>query len=157
MEMFKTMAKVDMTHIPYKGGSGQMVSDLLAGQVQMASMGLPPAMPYVKSGRLRALATGSARPSAIVPGLPTIADSGVPGFASESLHALFAPAKTPAAIIARLNREAVRALQSAEVTALFLQAGIEAAPGSPEELTAMMKAEIANVGRALKAAGVGLP
>ena len=111
----------------------------------------------MKSGRLRALATGSARPSAIVPGLPTIADSGVPGFASESLHALFAPAKTPAAIVTRLNREVVRALQSAEVDALFLQAGIEAAPGSPDDLTSLMKSEIANIGRALKAAGLAAP
>jgi len=71
MEMFKTMAKVDMTHIPYKGGSGQMVSDLLAGQVQLASMGLPPAMPYVKSGRLRVIAVTSAKRSPLLPQAPT--------------------------------------------------------------------------------------
>jgi len=154
--LFNHMAGVNIVRIPYKG-TGPAMTAVMSGEVQAIFATPSGAAPHVKSGRLRALATGSARPSAIVPGLPTIADSGVPGFASESLHALFAPAKTPAAIIARLNREAVRALQSAEVTALFLQAGIEAAPGSPEELTAMMKAEIANVGRALKAAGVGLP
>ena len=150
------MAGIKLTHVPYKGLAPAHV-DTIGGQLSLLFDGIVTGVPAAKSGRLRALATGSARPSAIVPGLPTIADSGVPGFASESLHALFAPAKTPPAIIARLNREAVRALQSAEVTALFLQAGIEAAPGSPDELTAMMKAEIANVGRALKAAGVGLP
>ena len=154
--LFNHMAGVNIVRIPYKG-TGPAMTAVMSGEVQAIFATPSGAAPHVKSGRLRALATGSARPSAIVPGLPTIADSGVPGFASESLHALFAPAKTPPAIIARLNREAVRALQSAEVTALFLQAGIEAAPGSPEELTAMMKAEIANVGRALKAAGVGLP
>ena len=111
-------------------------------------------LPHIKSGRLRGLATGSARPSTLARGLPTLAESGLPGFASESLHAMFAPAKTPSAIIARLNREVARTLQSAEVAELFLNAGIEAAPGSPEDLTALMKTEMANVGRALKAAGV---
>lgn len=154
--LFNHMAGVNIVRIPYKG-TGPAMTAVMSGEVQAIFATPSGAASHVKSGRLRALATGSARPSAIVPGLPTIADSGVPGFASESLHALFAPAKTPAAIVTRLNREVVRALQSAEVDALFLQAGIEAAPGSPDDLTLLMKAEIANIGRALKAAGLAAP
>ena len=154
--LFNHMAGVNIVRIPYKG-TGPAMTAVMSGEVQAIFATPSGAASHVKSGRLRALATGSARPSAIVPGLPTIADSGVPGFASESLHALFAPAKTPAAIVTRLNREVVRALQSAEVDALFLQAGIEAAPGSPDDLTSLMKSEIANIGRALKAAGFAVP
>ena len=154
--LFNHMAGVNIVRIPYKG-TGPAMTAVMSGEVQAIFATPSGAASHVKSGRLRALATGSARPSAIVPGLPTIADSGVPGFASESLHALFAPAKTPVAIVTRLNREVVRALQSAEVDALFLQAGIEAAPGSPDDLTLLMKAEIANIGRALKAAGLAAP
>ena len=154
--LFNHMAGVNIVRIPYKG-TGPAMTAVMSGEVQAIFATPSGAASHVKSGRLRALATGSARPSAIVPGLPTIADSGVPGFASESLHALFAPAKTPAAIVTRLNREVVRALQSAEVDALFLQAGIEAAPGSPDDLTSLMKSEIANIGRALKAAGLAAP
>jgi tripartite-type tricarboxylate transporter receptor subunit TctC len=154
--LFNHMAGVNIVRIPYKG-TGPAMTAVMSGEVQAIFATPSGAASHVKSGRLRALATGSARPSAIVPGLPTIADSGVPGFASESLHALFAPAKTPAAIVTRLNREVVRALQSAEVDALFLQAGIEAAPGSPDDLTSLMKSEIANIGRALKAAGFAAP
>jgi tripartite-type tricarboxylate transporter receptor subunit TctC len=154
--LFNHMAGVNIVRIPYKG-TGPAMTAVMSGEVQAIFATPSGAAPHVKSGRLRALATGSARPSAIVPGVPTIADSGVPGFASESLHALFAPAKTPAAIIARLNREVVRSLQSAEVAELFLKAGIEAAPCSPDELTSLMKSEIANIGKALKAAGVGAP
>jgi tripartite-type tricarboxylate transporter receptor subunit TctC len=128
---------------------------VMSGEVHAIFSSPGGAAPYVKSGRLRALAAGSARPSALAPGLPTIAASGLPGFVSEALHALFAPAKTPPAIIARLNQEVVRYLQSAEVRGLFLQAGIEPAPCTPEELTATMKSEVANIGKALKAAGVG--
>ena len=154
--LFNHMAGVNIVRIPYKG-TGPAMTAVMSGEVQAIFATPSGAASHVKSGRLRALATGSARPSAIVPGLPTIADAGVPGFASESLHALFAPAKTPAAIVTRLNREVVRALQSAEVDALFLQAGIEAAPGSPDDLTSLMKSEIANIGRALKAAGLAAP
>ncbi|MEI7679403.1 MAG: tripartite tricarboxylate transporter substrate-binding protein [Betaproteobacteria bacterium] len=154
--LFNHMAGVNIVRIPYKG-TGPAMTAVMSGEVQAIFATPSGAASHVKLGRLRALATGSARPSAIVPGLPTIADSGVPGFASESLHALFAPAKTPAAIVTRLNREVVRALQSAEVDALFLQAGIEAAPGSPDDLTSLMKSEIANIGRALKAAGLAAP
>ena len=151
--LFNHLAGVNLVRVPYKG-TGPAMTAVMSGEVEAIFATPSGAAPHMKSGRLRGLATGSTRPSALARGLPTLAESGLPGFASESLHAMFAPAKTPPAIIARLNREVARTLQSAEVAELFLNAGIEAAPGSPEDLTALMKTEMANVGRALKAAGV---
>jgi tripartite-type tricarboxylate transporter receptor subunit TctC len=113
------------------------------------------AAPHVNSGRLRALAVGSAQPSPLAPGVPTLEASGLPGFISEALHALFAPAATPQPVVMRLNQEVGRYLQSAEARDLFLKAGIEVAPGTPDELTAMMKSEIARIGKVLKDAQSG--
>jgi tripartite-type tricarboxylate transporter receptor subunit TctC len=154
--LFNHMAGVNIVRIPYKG-TGPAMTAVMSGEVHAMFASAGGAASHVKSGRLRALAVGSARPSALAPGLPTIAASGLPGYVSEALHALFAPAKTPPAIVARLNQEVVRYLQSAEAKDFFLKAGIEAAPGSPEELTAIMKSEIANIGTVLKAAGVSAP
>jgi tripartite-type tricarboxylate transporter receptor subunit TctC len=154
--LFNHMAGVNIVRIPYKG-TGPAMTAVMSGEVHAMFASAGGAAPHVKSGRLRALAVGSALPSPLAPGLPTIASSGLPGYVSEALHALFAPAKTPPAIIARLNQEVVRYLQSAEAKDIFLKGGIEAAPGSPEELTALMKSEIANIGKVLKAAGVGAP
>ena len=154
--LFNHMAGVNIVRIPYKG-TGPAMTAVMSGEVHAMFASAGGAASHVKSGRLRALAVGSARPSALAPGLPTIAASGLPGYVSEALHALFAPAKTPPAIVARLNQEVVRYLQSAEAKDVFLKAGIEAAPGSPEELTAIMKSEIANIGKVLKAAGVSAP
>jgi tripartite-type tricarboxylate transporter receptor subunit TctC len=112
--------------------------------------------PHVKSGRLRALAVGSAKPSVLAPGVPTVAASGLPGYESETLHALFAPARTPPAIVSRLNQEVGRYLQSGEAREVFLKAGVDPAPGSPDELTNIMRSEIARIGKVLKAAGIGV-
>ena len=153
--LFNHLAGVNLVRIPYKG-TGPAMTAVMSGEVDAIFATPSGAAPHIKSGRLRALATGSARPSALAHGLPTMAEAGLSGFASESLHAMFAPAKTPPAIVARLNREIARVLQSAEGAELFLNAGIEASPGSPEELVSLMKSEIAGIGRALKAAGVGV-
>ncbi len=153
---FNHMAGVNIVRIPYKG-TGPAMTAVMSGEVHAMFASAGGAATHVKSGRLRALAVASARPSALAPGLPTIAASGVPGYVSEALHAMFAPAKTPPAIVARINQEVVRYLHSAEARDLFLKAGIEAAPGSPEELTAIIKSEIASIGKVLKAAGVGVP
>jgi hypothetical protein len=120
------MANVNLVRIPYKGTAPAMTA-VMSGEVHAMFASAGGAAPHVKSGRLRAIAVGSARPSALAPGLPTIADSGLPGYVSEALHALFAPAKTPAAIVARLNQEVVRYLQSAEAKDIFLKAGTERA------------------------------
>jgi tripartite-type tricarboxylate transporter receptor subunit TctC len=111
--------------------------------------------PHAASGRLRPLAVASAGRSQLAPGLPTMEEAGLPGFHSEALHALFAPAGTPAEVIALLNREVGRYLRSPEAQAIFLKAGIEASPGTPEEFTAIMKSEVDRVGAVLKATGTG--
>lgn len=154
--LFNHMAGVNIVRIPYKG-TGPAMTAVMSGEVHAMFASAGGAAAHVKSGRLRALAVGSAGPSALAPGLPTIAASGFPGYVSEALHAMFAPAKTPPAIVARLNQEVGRYLQSAEAKDVFLKAGIEAAPGSPEDLTAIMNSEIANIGKVLKAAGVDVP
>ena len=114
------------------------------------------AAPLMKSGRLRALAVGSAKPSPLAPGVPTLDSSGLPGFLSEALHAMFAPGGTPATVVAKLNQEVGRYLQSAEARDIFLKAGIEASPGTPEELTAVMRSEVARTEKVLKASGTGM-
>ncbi len=153
--MFNHMAGVNIVRIPYKG-TGPALAAVMSGEVHAMFGSAGGATSHVKSGRLRALAIGSAQPSALAPGLPTLAASGLPDFISEALHALFAPAGTPAAIVARLNQEVVRYLQSPEAKDVFLKAAVEVAPGSPEDLTAIMKSEVVRTDKVLKAAGVGI-
>jgi tripartite-type tricarboxylate transporter receptor subunit TctC len=152
--MFNHMAGVNIVRIPYKGTAPALAA-VMSGEVHAMFGSAGGSTPHVKSGRLRALAVGSSQPSTLFPGLPTIASSGLPDFVSEALHALFAPAGTPQAIVARLNQEVGRYLQSAEAKDVFLKMGVETAPRSPEELTAFMKSDIARTDKVLKAAGSG--
>jgi tripartite-type tricarboxylate transporter receptor subunit TctC len=151
-ELFKAMAGVDIVRIPYKSGALES-ADLISGQVQLmfasASM-----TPHVKSGRLRALAVTSAVPSALFPGLPTIAASGLPGYESGSIYALFAPAGTPAAIVHRMNQESVRVLHTAESKERYFKAGMETVGSSPEDLAATMKSDIIKLGKVVRDAGI---
>jgi tripartite-type tricarboxylate transporter receptor subunit TctC len=153
--MFNLMAGVNIARIPYKG-SAPALAAVIGGEVHAMFASAGGATPHVRSGRLRALAVASAQPSALAPGLPTLAAAGLPDFVSEALHALFAPAGTPPAVVARLNQEVARYLQSAEAKDIFLKAGVETAPGSPGELTALMKLETARTDKVLKAAGIGV-
>lgn len=135
------MAGVDLVNIAYKG-VGLALTDLIAGRVQLM---IPPSTataPHVKSGKLRALAVTSAEPSALYPGLPTAAASGLPGYELVSRTGVFAPAKTPAAIIKRLNQELVRYLHGAEAKQKFLNAGVETVGSTPEQFAAIIKSEI---------------
>jgi tripartite-type tricarboxylate transporter receptor subunit TctC len=152
--MFNQMAGVNVVRIPYKG-TGPALAAVMTGEVHAMFGSAGGAAPHVKSGRLRALAVGSMKPSPLAPGVPTIDSSGIPGFVSEALHAMFAPAGTPQPIVARLNQEVSRYLQSAEAQDIFLKAGIDTAPGTPDELTSVMKSEISKFGPMLKAAGIG--
>lgn len=128
LELFKTMAKVKMTHIPYKGGSGQMVTELLSGQVQLASIGLPPAMPYLKSGRLRAVAVTGMTRSALLPEAPTVNESGLPGFDVTSWYGIFGPAALPKEIVAKVNADIAAILGAADLKERLATLGAE--PGS---------------------------
>ncbi|HEX2826896.1 MAG TPA: tripartite tricarboxylate transporter substrate-binding protein [Burkholderiales bacterium] len=153
--MFNHIANVNVVRIPYKG-TGPALQAVMAGEVHAMFGSAGGAAPLVKAGRLRALAVGSAQPSPLAPGVPTLIASGLPDFISEALHALYAPAGTPPAIVAKLNQEVSRYLLLPETKELFLRAGIEVAPGTPEELTAIVKSEVARVDKIFKAAKVGV-
>lgn len=138
-ELFKTRAKVFITHIPYRG-SGPMLQDLLAGQIQMAIDNLPSAIPHIRSGRLVALGVSSAKPSAQLPDVPTIA-SVLPGYEAESWFVLVAPRGTPDAIVTRVSTEVDRILKKPDVVERFRGLGAEPVGGTPAELARFIAAE----------------
>ncbi|MBI3045095.1 MAG: tripartite tricarboxylate transporter substrate binding protein [Betaproteobacteria bacterium] len=152
-EKFKTMAGISIRQVPYRS-AGPAVTALMGGETQLMFATAASVVPLIKTGRLRALGVSSAKPSALTPGIPTIAASGVPGYEAKTFYAVFAPAKTPAAIINRLNREIVRFLKRPEVGRKLLGLGVEVEATSPEEWGAMMKAEIASMRKIVEAAGV---
>ena len=152
-ELFKSMAGVDLVRIPYKG-SGPAINDLMSGQVHIMFPTTAAGLPHVRSGRLRALGVTSLRPSALAPGLPAVAESGVPGYESVVMYALFAPAKTPAPIIKRLHADLVQFLKSAAATERFFNAGIEVVGSTPSELATAMKSEMTRMGKLIKDAGL---
>jgi tripartite-type tricarboxylate transporter receptor subunit TctC len=153
MELFKTMAKVNMVHIPYKGGSGQMVSDLLAGQVQLASMGLPPSIPYVKAGKLRVVAVTGAKRSPLLPDVPTVSESGLPGFDVTSWYGVFGPAGLPRELVAKLNGDIVGILSVPDMKERLASLGAEPAPMSPEDFGRHVRDEIAKWAKVVKESG----
>ena len=153
MELFKTMEKVDMTHIPYKVGSGQMVSDLIAGQVQLASMGLPPAMPYVKSGRLRVIAVTSAKRSPMLPESPTVAESGLPGYEVTSWYGVFAPPGLAKELVAKLNSDVLAVLGAADLKDRLASLGAEPLPMSPDDFGRYVRDDIAKWAKVVKESG----
>ena len=139
-ELFKALAKIDIVHVPYKG-SGQMMGDLLSGQVQIAFDQIASSIAHVKSGRLRALGITTAKRSALLPDMPTIAEAGVPGYEATSWNGLAVPAGTPKAVIRRLQQETQKAVAVPEVKAKFFELGIEAIAGTPEEFAALIRSE----------------
>lgn len=152
-ELFKQMAHVDITRIAYKG-AGPAMNDLIGGQVQIVFATAGTVTAHIKSGRVRALAVTSLKPSPLAPDLPTVAASGVPGYEIEAIYALVAPAKTPPAINKRLNQVIVQALNDTDLKEKFLNAGIEAASSSPAELDARTKSEIAKIRKLIKDQGI---
>jgi tripartite-type tricarboxylate transporter receptor subunit TctC len=146
------MAKVKTSRIPYKS-SGLALTAILVGEVQFVFATAGPVGPHIKSGRLRPLAVTSLKASALSPGLPPVAAT-LPGYEATSVFSLFAPAKTPSAIITRLNEGLVRVLSSAEVKEKFLAAGIETVGSSPQELGAFMWSEMERMGKVIKDAGI---
>ena len=149
--LFNHMAGVKIVNVPYKGTAPALLA-VMTGEVHAMFGSAGSVAPHMAAGRLRALAVGSAHPSALAPGIPTVSQAGLPGFLNEALHALFAPAGTPPAAIALLNREVGNYLRSPEAQAIFLKAGIEPSPGTPEEFAAIMKGEVERLAPVLKAA-----
>lgn len=152
-ELFRSLTGVDVVHVPYKG-TGAAIADLLGGQVPLCFCTLPSVFAQTKSGRLRAVAVTTRKRSASAPDLPTIAESGVPGYEMGQWYGLLAPNGTPAAIVDRLNAEAGKALQHPELRRRFLAEGAEPAHGTPAEFGAFFQAEIAQWVRVAKQAGI---
>mgnify|MGYP003340212937 CR=1 FL=1 len=152
-ELFKSMAGVNIVRIPYKG-TGPGLNALMSGEVHMSFPAAGAVMLHVNAGRLRALAVTSARPTALAPDLPTMASAGFAGYEAVSLYGLFAPAKTPAPIIARLNQETVRVLGNATTKERFFRAGVETLGSTPEESVATIKSDINRWAKVIKDAGI---
>jgi tripartite-type tricarboxylate transporter receptor subunit TctC len=149
-ELFKTMTGVDLVHVPYKGASTAVV-DLIGGQVQLSFISLPGVLPHVKAGRLRAIAVTNAKRSALLPELPTVSETGLPGYESEGWHGLFAPVATPKPIIDRLYREFSTALRAPDTRSQLLNGGAEPVGLPPAELAVKLRNEIAKWARVVKA------
>jgi tripartite-type tricarboxylate transporter receptor subunit TctC len=145
-ELLARMAKVELTHVPYKGGGPAML-DLVGGRINIIFASPSSAIPHVKTGRIRALAVTTRKRSVIVPDMPTIAESGVPGYEVNNWYAMVAPAATPKAVIARLNKELVAILNNAEVKQILLPQGLEPSPSTPEALGRYMKSEFEKWGK----------
>ena len=146
-EMLKSMAGIDILRVSYRG-TGPLINALITGEVQLMVSSAPAVMPHVKSGRLRALAVTSAEPSALAPGLPSVAAT-VPGYDAVSIIALFAPAKTPEPIINRLNQEVVRVIDRADVKERLFNAGGEVVGGSPTQLGSALKFDLLMWGKVM--------
>lgn len=152
-EMFRSMAGIELVHVPYKGAAPAM-TDLVGGQVSMAFNQLASTLPHVSSGRIRMLAASGARRLPSLPELPTIAEAGVPGYEATSWQGLLLPAGAPPAIVARLNKEIVNALRSQEMRDRLTAEGSEAVPTTPPEFAKFIVSEIAKWARVVKEAGV---
>ena len=139
-ELLKARTGIDMAHVPYKG-AGPAMADLAAGQVQVGFSSITGALPFIKDGRLRALATSGASRSAALPDLPTFIEAGYPGFEVDLWLGIFAPANTPAASVARINAEIRSALRDPAVTAAFAKVGVEPRSANPEESASFVRAE----------------
>ena len=151
-ELFKIMAGIDMLHIPYKGGQ-PAIADLLAGQVSIYIPVLPSVVQLTKAGRLRLLAVTGAKRSSAMPDVPTVAESGLPGFEASNWFGLMAPAGTPPEIVTRLNAEAAKALQAPEVREKLAALGFEIQSSTPQEFTALLKSETEKWAKVIKASG----
>lgn len=153
VEYFKLLTKTDLTHVPYKG-TGPMVTELVAGQTQMTSTGVPGLLGQVKAGRLRPLAVASAKRLALFPDVPTSGEAGVPGFVVSTWYGPLAPAKTPAEIITRLNGELQKMLQKREVLDRLANEGVEPLGGTPQQYAAHIRSEIERWAKVITAAGI---
>ena len=152
-ELFNQLARVKMVHLPYKGGGPAMI-DLVAGQVSVSFASMPSSLPFAKSGKLRALAVGGAKRSPAAPEIPTVAESGLPGFEITDWQGLLAPAKTPAAVIERLNRETLRILNEREVKERLAAAGLQVVTATPLQFADFIRAEIDKWGKVIRTAGI---
>jgi len=154
-EQFKSLAHVNIVHIPYKGSS-LALTDLLAGQTQIQFENLPVVQPHFRSGKLRALAVGTEQRSVLAPQLPTMSEAGVPGYEASTGFGVLAPARTPKDIVTRLNADVVKVLKSPDVKERLLTQGLEAVGSSSEQYSTYLRAELQKVARIVKTAHITL-
>lgn len=152
-EMFARMAGVEMTHVPYKG-TGPVIPDLIANRVSIMINPMLAMISYVKAGQLRAIAVTSPKRVSSMPDLPTVAESGVPGYEAIAWYMVLLPAKTPAAIVSQIHAESVKAIQSADMKEMLARAGTEPLGNSPKEAAEFLNVEIARWGKVIKQANV---
>ena len=153
VELFKILAKVNVVHVPYKGG-GPAMADLVGGQISGSFASMPSSIPFVRAGKLRALAVTAPKRSPAEPQVPTISEAGIPGFAVLDWQGLFTTAKTPPAIVNKLNAEVVRILALPDVVEKLAVAGVEIQTSTPREWGDFVKSEIAKWGKVVKEAGI---
>jgi tripartite-type tricarboxylate transporter receptor subunit TctC len=153
MELFLSMARLKMVHIPYKG-TGPAMIDMVAGQVATMAATILTGMPQIRAGRLRPLGITSAARSPIVPDIPTVAESGLPGYESVQWYGMLAPARTPRDIITRLHGEATRVLQQPEIKARFAGDGADPVGSTPEEFTRYIQSELTKWAKVARDAGI---
>jgi len=152
-ETYKIMAKVDLVHIPYKG-SALITNDLIGGHVDVVFSDMAVVLPHVQAGRLRALAVTGPAPTPLVPGIPTVAESGVPGFSMTSWWGILGPAGIPQPVVTRLNTELTKILQAQDVKERFANLGVDAATSTPADFGAFIKTEVAKYARLIQQVGV---
>lgn len=152
---FQNMAGIDLVHVPYKG-SGPLTTDLIGGQVTMSFDTITPVLPHIKAGKLRALAVTTAKRSAALPDVPTIAEAALPGFDLGSWFGIVAPAATPKEVVARLHTEIAKALKSDDIKARFAEIGAEPVGNTPDEMRAQIAAETAKFAKLVKDAKVSI-
>jgi tripartite-type tricarboxylate transporter receptor subunit TctC len=152
-ELLKSMAGIDIVHVPYKG-MAPALNDLLGGQVSMMAVSMSSGLKQVQAGKLRALGVASLRRSAAAPGVPTVAEQGLPGFEALSWYALMAPAGTPPAIVEKLAAECARALRAPDLKERLVALGADPVGNSPAELAEMLKRESARWGELVRKAGI---
>jgi tripartite-type tricarboxylate transporter receptor subunit TctC len=152
-ELLKTMAKIDMTHIPYKGG-GPALTDLLGGQVTLFIAIISTAVPHVQAGKARALAVTGDKRAAALPEVPTVSESGVKGYSSTNWYCMLGPPNLPRAIVERWHKEMMAALNSPEIKQALFERGIDATPTTPAEFTAYLKSETSKWTQVVRASGI---
>jgi tripartite-type tricarboxylate transporter receptor subunit TctC len=152
-EMFRIMAGLDIIHVPYKGG-GAAVTDLLAGQVSMYFGTTPSTVPFVRSGRLRALAVTSLQRSRAAPDIPTMSEAALPGFEQSAWHGILAPAGTPPAIVGKLSADIVRVLRMPDTIERMAAQGVDTIGNTPAEFAAFIKQDVVKYEKLVKSAGI---
>jgi tripartite-type tricarboxylate transporter receptor subunit TctC len=153
LELLKLFTGMQAVHVPYKGGAPAL-TDLIGGQIQLLWLSIPSVLPHVKAGRIRAIAVSTQKRSASVPEVPTVAESGYPGFDYANWNAFFAPAKTPPAHIRKINGQIVKALNVPDIAQRLIAQGADPAPGSPEDLARYMRVDYERWKKVISSAGI---